>query len=113
MGDCRDEEPVEHGAPPAPDRAGPCQTWGALSLVDLMTIAGRAVGVAVGPPGYGHGQGVERAVGERGGPVGLGAAGDQVWGTLSVVARQAGQPGKALTNKILCQTQFSFTQHLP
>ena len=36
--------------------------------------------------------------------MGLGAAGDQVWGTLSVVARQAGQPGKALNNKILCQT---------
>ena len=50
------------------DTEGPA--WGALGLTDVLAIAGRTVGISVGPavPGGHHGEGVEGAVG-GGGPV--------------------------------------------
>ena len=54
--------------------------------------------VGVGPAVLGgDGEGVEGAVGGGGGPVGLGAGGDQVRRTEGVVRGERGQPGNTLT----------------
>ena len=89
---------MEHGG--SPHSGGLGQPWRALSLVNVVTVALSTVRVAVSPPIRHHGQRIEGAVGDRGGPVSLGAGGDQVCCTLSVVGRHAGQPGETLPTMI-------------
>ena len=58
--------------------------------------------VGVGPAVLGgDGEGVEGAVGGGGGPVGLGAGGDQVRRAEGVVRGERGQPGNTLQIMLL------------